>query len=44
MTNNLQNDLQSDFLNKFDIENGILKSYMGRETIITVPEHVHTIG
>lgn len=30
--------------NNFNIENGVLKSYTGRDEFITVPEHVHTIG
>lgn len=30
--------------NDFQIENGILKAYTGREEFIVVPERVHTIG
>ena len=30
--------------NQFEIENGILKAYVGEEAVISVPEGVHTIG
>lgn len=32
------------FPGDFHIENGVLKSYTGRDEFITVPKHIHTIG